>query len=173
MQSDKQQNQKTKLQLVFAIAIFAILFIIFFIVGFLIINKNIFSDEKNSNQIDSQKANINQEEKIENPFIKNPLPPVDQKKLELEYKEKIKKIIDSYEESKIISSTEFWADFSNSILEKLFNMIVPAKQKEFHLELVRGFNIINQSANNETDSHKIGDGFEMVNNAIEKYLKEE
>ena len=172
MELDKQKNQKIKLQLIFAIAIFTILFIISFIVGYLIINKDFFSDKKNNSQANIQKANTNKEEEIENPYNKNPLPIVDQEKLESEYKEKIKKIIDSYEESKMISNTGFWADFSNSTLDELFNMIVPAKYKKFHLELVRGFNIINQSANDKNASYKIGDGFEMVNKAIEKYLKE-
>ena len=173
MELDKQKNQKIKFQLTFTIAIFTILFIIFFIIGILIINKNIFSDKKEKNQTNNQKTIINKNKKTENPFIKNPLPPVDQEKLKSEYKEKIKEIIDSYEESKVISNTGFWADFSNLTLDKLFNMIVPAEYKEFHLELVRGFSIINQSANNEIGADKIGDGFEKINKAIEKYLEEE
>ncbi|NCF74903.1 MAG: hypothetical protein GWO87_00225 [Xanthomonadaceae bacterium] len=168
MEIDKQKNQKIKHQIIF---VFVILFLIFFIIGALIVDKKFFLDKKNNNQIKAQKAHINKKEKIENPYDKNPLPPVDQKKLELEYKSKINKIIDSYKKSKAISNTGFWADFSHSTLDNLFKMIVPAKYKEFHLELVIGFNIINQSANNVI-GYKIGDGFKKVNKAIEEYLKE-
>ena len=170
MELDKQKNQKIKLQLIFAIAIFTILFIISFIIGYLIINKDYSSNDKNNNLIKIQKENKN-EEITKNPIAKNVLPPINQEKLESEYKEKITEIINLYEESKIISNTVFWADFSYSTLDKLFNMIVPAEHKEFHLKLVRGFNIINQSANDKNAPHKIGEGFEMVNNAIEKYSK--
>ncbi|MEA2088304.1 MAG: hypothetical protein U9O55_00455 [Patescibacteria group bacterium] len=168
MELEKQKNQKIKFQLIFA---FAILFVISLLFGFLIINKSFFLDKKEKNYADNQKTIINKNKETENPYDKNPLPPADQEKLKSEYKEKIKKIIDSYEESKTISNTGFWADFSYSTLDKLFNMIVPANKKEFHLKLVRGFNIINQSANNKISTDGIGNGFEMVDNAIKKYLE--
>lgn len=105
--------------------------------------------------------------KPENEILKkNALPPVDQEELKSEYMAKIEEIIKLYKEIKEKDNQEDWAKFSNKTLDELFKAVVPAQYKDFHLNLVISFNLINQGASIEDKAENLEKGIKKADEVI-------
>lgn len=147
------------------ILLFALIIILLFYLFYAFLGNNDFLNKKTADNIEG-KYDKTSEVGLNFPK-KNNLPEITSEELEANYRDDMNKILAAYNEIKGSADREEWSKFSRDYLVKVFQMVVPADKKDFHLELAIALNAINVAAARGEDN--LEEKIEDFNKIIESW----
>ena len=157
---EKEENKNPWQILAFAVIIILLLYFFYSFFG---------NDNKTNNKNEKTGESYDKTGEIGADFpAHNSLPQISPEELQANYRKAIQEFLADYEAMKDVKSREKWARFSFEKLDKVFQMVVPADKKDFHLELAIALNSINVSAT-KADSDDLSKKISELEKVLEKW----